>query len=249
VLLRFDRASPKYTRDNFRDSDNVGTSLNGNLVDDPLPYVTGRKNRDESSDLLKWQGPVEKVNDPVVVFATERFSAHQWDPDNHAEGAFAMYGDPDVVRYIGNVLVSNIDAQRDRLRVLKDRWASFGGRYGSWPVFERATGELVGVVLLKPLPLSGTNLTTFSADIEIGWHVAKRHWGRGIATEMGWALLQHGFEVLDLELLHAVVDPLNAASQRVAEKIGMRRMGQTRAYYDQELEHFEMNREEWQHAH
>jgi RimJ/RimL family protein N-acetyltransferase len=65
---------------------------------------------------------------------------------------------------------------------------------------------------------------------------------------MGRALLQHGFEVLDLEVLHAVVDPLNAASQRVAEKIGMRRMGQTRAYYDQELEHFEMDREEWQHA-
>lgn len=157
-----------------------------------------------------------------------------------------MYGDPDVVRYIGNRLVPDINDQRKRLRALQDRWAPFGGRYGSWPLFERATGELVGAALLKPLPLSGANLATLSTDIEVGWHVAKRHWARGIATEMGRALLQRGFDVLDLELLHAVVDPSNPASQRVAEKIGMRRVGQTRAYYDQEVEHFEMKREEWQ---
>ena len=157
-----------------------------------------------------------------------------------------MYGDPDVVRYIGNRLVRDVADQRERLRAIKDRSATYGGRYGSWPVFEKATGELVGVALLKPLPLSGTNLTTLSTDIEIGWHVAKRHWGRGIATEMGRALLHRGFEVLDLALLHAVVDPLNPASQRVAEKIGMRRVGRTRAYYDDEVEHFEMKREEWQ---
>jgi hypothetical protein len=38
---------------------------------------------------------------------------------------------------------------------MKDRWAQFGGRYGSWPFFDKATRELVGVALLKPLPLSG----------------------------------------------------------------------------------------------
>jgi RimJ/RimL family protein N-acetyltransferase len=182
----------------------------------------------------------------TVVFSTKRFSARAWDPDTDAEGAFAMYGDPDVVRYIGNRLVADIDDQRERLRALQDRWAPFEGRYGSWPVFERATGELVGTALLKPLPISGVNLTVLSGDIEIGWHVAKRHWGRGIATETGRALLQRGFEVLGLELLHAVVDPSNPASQRVAAKIGMRHVGRTCAYYDQEVEHFEMTREEWQ---
>ena len=60
-----------------------------------------------------------------------------------------MYGDPDVVRYIGNRLVPDVDDQRERLRALQDRWAPFGGRYGSWPLFERATGELVGAALLK----------------------------------------------------------------------------------------------------
>ena len=187
---------------------------------------------------------MQHVKNPVV-FSTERLTARQWDPDNHAEGAFAMYGDPDVVRYIGNRVVSDVDDQRQRLRAMKDRWASFEGRYGSWPVFETSTGELVGAALLKPLPLSGSNMTTLSADIEVGWHVAKRHWRRGIATEIGRALLHHGFEVLELEVLHAVVDPSNPASQRVAQKIGMRHVGQTRAYYDDEVEHFEIKREEW----
>lgn len=62
---------------------------------------------------------------------------------------------------------------------------------------------------------------------------------------MGGALLRRGFDSLDLGMLHAVVDPANGASQRVAEKIGMRRVGRTRQYYDVEVDHFELRREEW----
>ena len=35
-------------------------------------------------------------------------------------------------------------------------------------------------------------------DIEIGWHLARRHWGRGLATEAGRALLHRGFVELAL---------------------------------------------------
>ena len=60
------------------------------------------------------------MNHPLIV-STEGFSARPWDPDADAEGAFAMYGDPDVVRYIGNRRVADVDDQRERLRAVKAR--------------------------------------------------------------------------------------------------------------------------------
>jgi len=180
-----------------------------------------------------------------MIFSTERLWARQWRPEEDAEAAFRIYGDPEVVRYIGNHLVADVQDQRAWLQRVLDRWYSNGSRYGSWAVFEKTSGELVGTALLKPLPLSGSQSTAPSEDVEVGWHVARRHWGRGIATEMGRALLTRGFESLDLAVLHAVVEPPNLASQRVAQRIGMRHTGRTKRYYDRDLEHFELRRDDW----
>jgi [ribosomal protein S5]-alanine N-acetyltransferase len=175
-----------------------------------------------------------------VVFETERLLARPWRVDEDAEGAFEMYGDPEVVRYIGGELLADVATQRQRLAMLLERNASWGGGYGSWPLIEKPSGELVGTALLKPLPASGTGRQP-SQDIEIGWHLVRRHWGRGFASEAGKALLCYGFEVLGLDRLHAVVDPDNARSLAVARRIGLRHTGKTTLYYDQELEHFELS--------
>lgn len=75
--------------------------------------------------------------------------------------------------------------------------------------------ELVGVCSLFGMP----------ARSEIGYWFARSVWGRGIATETGRALLAYGFRTLGLPLVHyrAFVD--NLASQRVAQKLGFRRVG------------------------
>jgi RimJ/RimL family protein N-acetyltransferase len=59
-------------------------------------------------------------------------------------------------------------------------------------------------------------------EVEIGWHVRRDLWGRGYATEAALALRDWAFDDLGLVRLTAFVEPLNVASCRVAEKIGMR---------------------------
>lgn len=178
------------------------------------------------------------------VFQTERLDARPWDPDAHAAGALEMYGDPEVARYIGGILMRDEAEQRAFILTIIDRIATLDPGLGSWPLFERASGELVGTALLKPLPASGTQRAP-SGDIEIGWHLARKHWKRGFATEAGHALLHRGFETLGLPVLHAVVEPANTASQAVARRLGMRDMGRTERYYDLPLEHFELGAAEW----
>jgi [ribosomal protein S5]-alanine N-acetyltransferase len=114
-----------------------------------------------------------------VVFETDRLYARAWHVDEDAEGAFVMYGDPEVVRYIGGDLIPDLETQRQRLALILERNARWEGRYGSWPLFEKTSGELVGTSLVKPLPASGSGRQP-SEDIEIGWHLARRHWGRGL---------------------------------------------------------------------
>ncbi len=64
--------------------------------------------------------------------------------------------------------------------------------------------------------------------LELGYRLARRAWGRGLATEGGQALVQHAFETLDQTAVDACADPRNRGSIRVMEKCGMHRVGMFR---------------------
>ena len=62
-------------------------------------------------------------------------------------------------------------------------------------------------------------------EVEIGWRLTSAARGQGIATEAAGRLLAHGLHEVGLARVIADIDPGNAASIRVAEKIGMRDAG------------------------
>jgi RimJ/RimL family protein N-acetyltransferase len=125
--------------------------------------------------------------------------------------------------------------------------------YGLWALELLATGQLVGAVLLSPLPGDDT-------AVEIGWHLNPDYWGAGYATEAGRGAIALAFglervgpeqigpglasrsarPVLDSVL--ALVDPDNIRSQSVCLRLGMRHRGQTNRYYGVTLELFELTR-------
>lgn len=89
--------------------------------------------------------------------------------------------------------------------------------YGLWAV-ER-DGELVGRIgLWRPEGWPG---------LEVGWLVARHSWGYGYATEGASAAMAWAWEHLHAERLISLIDPENARSLRVAERIGMRESGET----------------------
>jgi ribosomal-protein-alanine N-acetyltransferase len=71
-------------------------------------------------------------------------------------------------------------------------------------------------------------------DIEIAYRLPVAWWGRGYATEMARAVLAHAFDTLALERVIGLTWPENVASQRVLERIGMRRDGSGQ-YYGREM--------------
>ncbi len=55
---------------------------------------------------------------------------------------------------------------------------------------------------------------------EIGYWLARKHWGKGIMTDVVREITRYGFGELGLRRLYASVFPHNKASMRVLEKAG-----------------------------
>ena len=64
---------------------------------------------------------------------------------------------------------------------------------------------------------------------EMGYAIARRHWGNGYATETVRAVVDWTFETLCLAKIHAVAIVDNKRSWRVMERIGMTREGVLRS--------------------
>lgn len=58
-------------------------------------------------------------------------------------------------------------------------------------------------------------------EAELAYHLARGHWGRGYATEVGRTLVLHGLERLGLERVVALVDPRNLRSLAVVARLGL----------------------------
>jgi len=80
----------------------------------------------------------------------------------------------------------------------------------------RSEPRIVGEVVLKL-----ANAT--AAQAEIGWIFDPMHGGKGYATEAAGALMAWGFEEFEAHRVFARLDALNVASERLCQRLGMRR--------------------------
>lgn len=65
---------------------------------------------------------------------------------------------------------------------------------------------------------------------ELAYGIARRHWGKGFATEAAHSVLGYGFNTFNLAKVYAWLDPRNVRSKRVLEKLGMRQEGLLRSH-------------------
>jgi RimJ/RimL family protein N-acetyltransferase len=130
--------------------------------------------------------------------------------------AFAsLWAEPGVVRHITGA-VSSPAQSWSRMLKLAGSWPLVG--YGYWAVEEAATGRFAGQAgfaeFMRGMDAGGAGLP------EAGWVFAPDCQGRGYATEAMTAALDWADRTLQARMTWCLIAPDNAASIRVAEKVG-----------------------------
>ena len=151
----------------------------------------------------------------MAPIETQRLRLRQW-TDADLEPLARLNADPEVMRYFPAPLTreeSDAMAGRMRAQIEAKGW-------GFWAVEPRAGGEIVGLVGIKPVP---PNLP-FAPAVEVGWRLARAHWGRGYAKEAALASLAFAFEKLRLPQVVSFTAALNRPSWGLMERLGMDRV-------------------------
>ena len=145
----------------------------------------------------------------VPRITTDRLVLRGFD-ERDVEPYAAMMADPEVTRYLGDGRpLSRTDAWR-QLALIVGHWTLRG--FGLWAVEERATGALAGRIgCFEPEGWPG---------FEVGYVLARPFWGKGYATEAAGSALRYARETLERDRIISLIDPANAASIRVAERLG-----------------------------
>ena len=143
-----------------------------------------------------------------------------------------LFADPDVMRYVGNGLpATRQEAQVALVSILK-HWETHG--FGRWVVTEKTSGQFLGFGGLRSLVETP----------ELVYHLHKRYWGQGLATELARGCLAYGFEQHGFDHIVAIAKPGNAASLRVMQKVGMHYAMHTN-YHGIDVVEYTISREEF----
>jgi len=161
------------------------------------------------------------ISSPPVI-ETERLRLRELrlsDKDVH----IAMWADARVTRFIGG-----------EPRTPDVSWGKFLSSAGLWPVMgfgywvfaDRASDALIG---MGGLSYFCRGIAELEGLPEAGWAFDADHWGGGLATEAMTAALGWADRALDAKEVRCIIDLGNAASERVAAKLGFVRIGDSDA--------------------
>jgi RimJ/RimL family protein N-acetyltransferase len=168
----------------------------------------------------------------MELLRTDRLLLRHWDESDLA-GFFDLYSRDDVTRWLGahprQPLATVADAQ-ERLGRWREHERGLSPPFGLWAIVPCAAGgppaQPVGTLLL--LPLSDEDGPT--GLVEVGWHLHPQYQGQGMATEAARAVLALAAKA-GIDQVLAITDVDNAASQRVAEHLGMTDEGVTGRWF------------------
>lgn len=127
-----------------------------------------------------------------------------------AGALYRMFSDPDLMRYWGqpHSTIADTTAMVDSII------SSFRSRSGiEWAVTIKGSDVLIGKVCHH-------RLLKAHFRSEIGYILAKQHWGLGFATEAVGAIVAFGFDKMGLHSIEAQLDPANVRSANVLEGLG-----------------------------
>jgi len=188
------------------------------------------------------------MNDVPEEIETGRLSLHPIRRSD-LDALVALWSDPSVMQFLPGNRPRTVEAAQAELAFMLDHWKAHG--IGAWAIFLRGQDEMIGYCYLQYLHPEPGGVTPESLPnpnmLELAYALARKAWGRGLATEAAEAVVNYGFKEKGLEQVVAGIHCDNEASRRVLEKVGFREDPTLRFYGD--CPHFRLAAAEFREAH
>ncbi len=113
-------------------------------------------------------------------------------------------------------------------------------RLGLQALLDKETGAFIGQCGLLQQEVNGRQ------EIEVGYHLIRKYWGKGYATEAAQMFRDYGFENSVADSMISIIHPLNVQSQAVALRNGMKLVETNAIFREKEYYLFRITREEWE---
>lgn len=123
------------------------------------------------------------------------------------------------------------DEARTWLNKQLNRYQDYG--FGLWAVIEKTSGVFLGQAGLTMQDVDGIQ------ELEIGYLFKRKNWNQGYATEVAIACKDYAFNVLKRNRVVTIIRDINYRSQKVAERVGLKREKQfIKHYYKMDMPHY-----------
>lgn len=148
----------------------------------------------------------------MIRLETQRLVIRNWE-DRDRDLFHLINSDNEVMRFFPfRRAREQADAMMDRLRANNEARG-----YGFAALELKASGKAIGFAGLHPDNIPEAQPEPF---IEIGWRLAREHWGKGFVTEAGRGLLRFGFEGLGVQEIVSFAVQDNDRSIAVMKRLG-----------------------------
>lgn len=164
------------------------------------------------------------------IFKSKRLGFRNWEEKDKAKLG-EINADPRVMKHFPSIQTqeqTNALVDRMKMQFTKNGFCYFA-------VDHLEHQEFIGFIGIA----EQTFESDFTPGVDIGWRLAQEHWGEGYATEGAQRCLDFAFQVIGLEKIIAICPETNTASERVMQKIGMKKKGYFKHPLLSEWEHLE----------
>lgn len=162
-----------------------------------------------------------------IILETKRLILREFEPQDLADLSEILQ-DKEVM-YAWEHAFSDAEVMEWYNRQI-DRYHTCG--YGYWAVIEKSSNQFIGQCGILMTKIEGKEFP------EIGYLFKKKYWCNGFATEAATGCKNYAFEALQISKIYSTVRTNNIASQKVAEKIGMKIEKEIIKHYNTDMPHY-----------
>jgi ribosomal-protein-alanine N-acetyltransferase len=147
---------------------------------------------------------------PFQNLETKRLLLRRIDENDIAE-VLALRGNPETMKYIPRPLAKTEEDALAHINMINEKIDTNIGI--NWGITIKRNSKIIGII-------GHYRIQPENHRAEIGYMSLPEYHGKGFITEAIKAVVEYGFEQMNLHSVEAIIDPENIASERVLQKNG-----------------------------